>query len=53
MAFRAMTDALMFRIRHLSGQQYINRYAPSKERYEITPETPLADRRTATDLLNA
>lgn len=66
MAYRALTDALMFRIRHLSGQQYINRYAPSKaeleaaqhpivlnERYDITPEKPLADRRTATDLLNA
>ena len=66
MAFRALTDALMFRIRHLSGQKYINRYAPSKaeleaqndpivvkERYNITPEMPLAERRTATDLLNA
>ena len=66
MAYRAMTDALMFRIRHLSGQQYINRYAPSKaeleaqqdpivlkERTDVTDETPLADRRTATDLLNA
>jgi len=65
-AYRAMTDALMFRIRHLSGQQYINRYAPSKaeleaandpivltERSDVTGELPLADRRTATDLLNA
>jgi 1-acyl-sn-glycerol-3-phosphate acyltransferase len=66
MAYRALADALMFRIRHLSGQQYINRYAPSKveleaqndhivlnERYDITPGKPLADRRTATDMLNA
>ena len=66
MAFRAMTDALMFRIRHLSGQQYINRYAPSKadleaqndpivlkERFDMTDDKPLAERRTATDLLNA
>jgi 1-acyl-sn-glycerol-3-phosphate acyltransferase len=66
MVFRALTDALMFRIRHLSGQQYINRYAPSKaeleaqsdpivliERSDITDDEPLADRRTATDLLNA
>jgi 1-acyl-sn-glycerol-3-phosphate acyltransferase len=66
MAFRALTDALMFRIRHLSGQQYINRYAPSKaeleaqsdpivliERSDITHDEPLANRRTATDLLNA
>lgn len=66
MAYRAMTDALMFRIRHLSGQKYINRYAPSKaeleaqnnlvvrnERNDITTETPLGDPRTATELLNA
>jgi len=66
MAFRAMTDALMFRIRHLSGQQYINRYAPSKaeleaqndpsvlnERYDIMADKPLDERRTGTDLLNA
>ena len=66
MAFRAMTDALMFRIRHLSGQQYVNRYAPSKaelearqdpiiltERYDIMPDKPLSQRRTATELLNA
>jgi len=66
MAFRAMTDALMFRIRHLSGQRYINRYAPSKaelearqdpitltERYDIMPDKPLSQRRTATELLNA
>lgn len=37
MAHRAMTDALMFRIRHLSGQQYFNRYAPSKA--EVEAET--------------
>jgi len=69
MAFRAMTDALMFRIRHLSGQDYVNRYAPSKaeleaqqessarvdltDRSDVTDDKPLADRRTATDLLNA
>ena len=66
MAYRAITDALMFRIQHLSGQKYINRYAPSKaeleaaqapvivgERRDVTDDQPLADRRTATDLLNA
>lgn len=66
MAHRATTDALMFRIRELSGQEYVNRYAPSKaeleaqqdpvvltERIDVTDESPLANRRTATDLLNA
>jgi len=66
MAYRAMTDALMFRIRHLSGQRYINQYAPSKaeleaaehptptkERFDVTSDQPLGERRTATDLLNA
>ncbi len=61
--FRAMTDALMFRIQHLSGQTYVNRYAPSAAeiaaattsgdvRQDVVAETPLAPRRTATDLLN-
>lgn len=66
MAYRALTDALMFRIRHLSGQKYINRYAPSraeveletgrsaaKERSDVTPDQPIDERRIATDLLNA
>jgi len=66
LAFRAITDALMFRIRNLSDQRYINRYAPSKaeleaednvivlsERPDVTQNEPLADGRTATDLLNA
>ena len=57
LAFRAMTDELMFRIQHLSGQHYIHRYAPSKaeleERIDVTSDRPLDDRRTATDLLNA
>jgi len=65
-AFRTMTDELMFQIRTLSGQDYINRYAPSKaeleaqqdtivltERRDVTSESPLATRRTATELLNA
>lgn len=75
--YRAMTDTLMFRIRDLSGQEYENRYAPSKAELEAetsaatsadaAPKTrvravdgrnpvapaPLADRRTATDLLAA
>jgi len=67
-ACRAMTDALMFRIQNLSGQKYINRYAPSKaeldaesvvtgstatERSDVVGERPLVDARTASDLLNA
>ena len=57
LAFRSMTDELMFRIQNLSGQQYVHRYAPSKaeleERIDVTSDRPLDDRRTATDLLNA
>ena len=66
MAHRAMTDALMFRIQHLSGQKYINRYAPSKaeleaeealsltkERSDVVRDRPLVDARTATDLLSS
>ena len=69
LAFRALTDALMFRIQHLSGQKYIHQYAPSKteleagpeasstpersERADVTDERPLDLRQTATDLLNA
>lgn len=34
LVFRTITDELMFRIRALSGQQYENRYAPSKAELE-------------------
>jgi 1-acyl-sn-glycerol-3-phosphate acyltransferase len=58
LVYRAMTDALMFCIRELSGQRYINRYAPSAEdvadlRANVVVDKPLADGRTATDLLSA
>ncbi|MEM7092239.1 MAG: lysophospholipid acyltransferase family protein [Actinomycetota bacterium] len=62
LVYRAMTDALMFRIRGLSGQAYENRYAPSaaelaeeaspvQERPDPVVEAPLAERRTASSLL--
>lgn len=54
--YRAVTDALMFRIKNLSGQQYINRYAPSADELEelrpdVVLDASLAERRTATELL--
>ena len=72
LVYRRMTDALMFRIRSLSEQQYENRYAPSAKelaaevaassgsvesvdsvdvRQDVVARAPLAERRTATALL--
>ena len=56
LAFRALTDALMFRICNLSGQKYIHRYAPSADelanvRADVVLDQMLADDRTSTELL--
>lgn len=58
LVYRAMTDALMFRIRDLSGQEYVNRYAPSADelvdlRANVVLDHALSDDRTATELLRS
>ena len=56
LVYRAMTDALMFHIKELSGQQYENRYAPSAAELEAgvtdlaAPSSPVEHRR-ASDVL--
>ena len=56
LVYRAMTDALMFHIKELSGQQYENRYAPSAAELEAgvtdlaAPSAP-AEHRRASDVL--